>query len=201
MIKLFFTILSIVFCSAAIAQSPSLSVQLVMDKSDMITKYGKFKIEMKICEPVSKTVNNDWFTNDTSAIIFSKLMADDISCGNYMEEGEGKEVLIGKKEKIKYNSYKYSNQHFAWENILIFKISNQSSKQLQPPMFVVIPISYKSFVTTVKISDVMFRSGNLLFIDNPEISYEKNVLTIEHSLKNETGTNLEKTPFSDWELE
>ncbi|MBK8312185.1 MAG: hypothetical protein IPL04_16040 [Chitinophagaceae bacterium] len=94
--RLLFSILCFGICSVVAAQSPYLSVRFNMDSLD-ITSSSKFKIEMKICEPINKTVIGDWFTNDTSDIVFSKLTAADINCGKYMVEGEGIEVLSGEK--------------------------------------------------------------------------------------------------------
>ena len=168
-----------------------------MDSLD-ITSSSKFKIEMKICEPINKTVIGDWFTNDTSDIVFSKLTAADINCGKYMVEGEGIEVLSGEKIVPRYNSYKFSNQRFAWESILIFRISNRSSPGLQPPMYVIVPIKHKSFVSSVSIADVTYKSCNVVFIDKATATFPNKRLTINHSLKNETGIRIEGSTFSSW---
>jgi len=188
----------IIFCTAVVAQSPSLSVQFSMDKSDKLTSSSHFKIEMKICEPIKKTEKNDWFTNETSSINFSKLSATDIVCNKYMIEGEGIEVLSGEIEEPKHNSFTFSNQYFAWENILIFKITNTKSRALELPMYVIMPIKYKSFVSSISIADVVYHSGNIEFIDNAVASYPKKRLTINHSLKNETGIAVEKSLYKDW---
>jgi len=148
----------IIFCTAVVAQSPSLSVQFSMDKSDKLTSSSHFKIEMKICQPIKKTEKNDWFTNETSSINFSK----------------------------------------PWENILIFKITNTKSRALELPMYVIMPIKYKSFVSSISIADVVYHSGNIEFIDNAVASYPKKRLTINHSLKNETGIAVEKSLYKDW---
>jgi hypothetical protein len=60
-------LLSLVFIflyTTSTAQSPSLTINVVMDSAK--TKYTNYKIEMKICEPVKKSKYNDWFRRDTS---------------------------------------------------------------------------------------------------------------------------------------
>lgn len=196
--RILLAILCLAICSAAVAQSPSLSVRFAMDMKDDVTAISKYKIEMKICEPVKRTDKDGWFTNDTSDINFSVLTAADIICGNYMLEGQGKEVLSGEKEGPKNFSYAYSNQHFAWESILIFRITNKSSRGLQQSMYIIMPVRYKSFVTSITINDVAYRSGNVIFIDNAAASYPKQRLTINHSLKNEKGIHVQDSYFSSW---
>ena len=196
--KILTSILSFIFCSAVFAQSPSLSVQFTMDKLDALTTSSNFKIEMKICIPIKNTEKKDWFSPETSAINFLTLTAADIDCGKYMIEGEGKEVLSGEVESPKPNSYYYSNQYFAWESILIFKITNTKSRALEPPMYVIMPIKYKSFVSSISIADVVYHSGNIVFIDNATATYPKKRLTINHSLKNETGIAVENSSYKDW---
>ncbi|MEO5945480.1 MAG: hypothetical protein ABIP79_01595 [Chitinophagaceae bacterium] len=196
--KVLITILGVLFCSVTVAQSPSLSVRFSMDKSDVFTTSSNFKIEMKICEPIKKTEKGGWFTNDTSSIHFSSLTAADITCDKYSEEGEGIEVLSGEKIGPKYNSYSFSNQYFAWEYILIFKITNESSRGLQPPMYVILPVKYKSFFTSVNITNVFYESDTIVFIDNAVAKYPNKRLTINHSLKNETGIIMEKSLYKDW---
>lgn len=196
MMRILFSLLCFAICSVAAAQSPYLSVRFDMNKSDATS--SRFKIEMKICKPLKGTEKGDWFTNDTSDINFSTLTPADISCGKYMVEGEGIEVLSGEKEKPHYNSYKFSNQVFAWEHILIFKITNESSAGIQPAMYVIVPIKYKSFVTSVSIAEVVYKSGNVVFIDNAAAIFPNKRLTINHSLKNETGNAVDKSLYKDW---
>lgn len=201
MMKILVSITSFILCSVAVAQSPSLFIQFSMDKLYNLTTSDNFKIEMKICTPIKKSGKKDWFSSETSAINFLTLTASDIDCGKYKIEGEGIEVLSGEKEVPKRNSYSYSNQYFAWENILIFKISNTSAAGIQPPMYVIMPIKYKSFFTSVIITDVVYKSGNVVFIDNTVATYPKKRLAINHSLKNETGIAVKKSLYKDWVLD
>ena len=198
MMKILASIISFIFCSVVVAQSPSLSVQFTMDKSDVLTNSSNFKIEMKICEPIKKTKKKDWFTNETSTIKFSALSVADIVCDKYKIEGEGIEVLSGEIEAPKHNSFSFSNQYYAWEFILIFRITNTKSRALEQPMYVIMPIKYKSFVSSINIADVVYHSGNIVFIDNAVASYPKQTLTINHSLKNETGIYVESSLYKDW---
>lgn len=97
-------LLSICFCNTAFAQSPGLIVDLAMDS--LKTGDVQFKIEIKICEPVTTSAINGYFTNDRSTIDFKKLTEKDITCGKY----------IGNYETAyPFYHFHYGNQVFAWE--------------------------------------------------------------------------------------
>ncbi|UEG50710.1 hypothetical protein LK994_04385 [Ferruginibacter lapsinanis] len=167
------------------AQSPSLSVELTMDS--IKRDFTNYKIEMKICEPKVKTNNTDWFNHDTSRIIFDSLKAADIMCDNYFESGEGIKELSDKIAFQKYNSFRYSNQLFAWEKILIYKIANYSSRAWYPEMYIVLPIRYKSFVTKINLTSLVFESGKVIYLDGKNAVQTSDALNISYSLKDEKG--------------
>ncbi|HMI79464.1 MAG TPA: hypothetical protein VK484_11775, partial [Ferruginibacter sp.] len=91
----------------AVAQSPALTINVLMDPQ----KVGpdQYSIEMKICEPGNRTKSQDAFSHDTSAIDFSLLKAKEISCGQYSDKGIP-ELISGDEEPIPPNSYQFSNQ-------------------------------------------------------------------------------------------
>ncbi len=148
--KLLF-ILIIFYGHAAFAQSPGLIIHLRIDS----VKTGGlgFKIEMKFCDPVIKTKAGTYFTNDSSTIDFRKLTEKDIGCTPYKQNSN----------KSSYHYY-FSNQVFAWEKIIIWKIS-AASRDWKEPMYVILPVKIKSFVTFIEIKDVEFEAGKFIWID------------------------------------
>src|SRR6478735_8829653 len=108
----------------ATAQSPYLSILVKMDS--LKAESTRYKIEMKICNPIKKTERGNWFARDTSTIDFVSLRSNDIKCGDYFDKGMN-EPLNYKKEETLFNKFEFSQQVFAWEEIFVFKISNWSS--------------------------------------------------------------------------
>lgn len=147
-----------------------------------------YKIEMKICEPKKMTERGDWFTHDTSVINFTLLKADEIECGKYFENGMPT-LISGEKEK-KTNQFEFSNQVFAWEKLFVFKIACASCRGWNPEMYIVMPMKYKSFVTYIKLNDLEFQSGKVIFLTDFNNEQKGMYLTIDQSLKNHTTTNV-----------
>ncbi|MGH2553894.1 MAG: hypothetical protein ACRDEB_09260 [Chitinophagaceae bacterium] len=183
---------------AAIGQSPHLSLLLKMDSAK--SEGVRYKIEMKICEPQKMTERSDWFTHDTSTIDFISLKSPDIRCGAYFDKGMG-EPLTYNKEEIPFNKFEFSNQLFVWEKIFVFKISNWSSRGWQPEMYIVIPMKYKSFVTYIKLTDIEFQSGKVMFLSDYNASYsasqDKKHLNIDQSLKDYKTVDVKKFPLRE----
>jgi hypothetical protein len=159
--------------------------------------FSKYKIEMKFCEPTKMTKRGDWFSHDTSKIDFSSLKSKDISCGEYFSSNEGLTQLSGEREEVGFNSYEFSGQVFAWEKILVFKISNWSSRGWWPEMYVVVPIKYKSFITHVKFTNLVFQSGKVIFLSELNAFYDESKLSIDQSLKNEKAISVEQFNLKD----
>ena len=65
-------------------------------------------------------------------------------------------------------------------------------------MYVIVPMKYKCFFSTVTIEEVVFKSGHVVFIENVVATYTKERLFINLSLKNETGIAVEKSLYKDW---
>lgn len=153
-----------------------------------------YQIEMKICTPVKTSERGNWFSHDTSTIDFETLQAENIHCGQFLANGEGKEILNGDKTFEKYNTYEFSNQLFAWEKILVFRISNESSAALWPYMYILLPVRYKSFVTHIDLSGITFQSGKIIILENPDAEYKGSSLFIQQNLKETHGVNLKERP-------
>ncbi len=183
------------FCAST--QSPGLTINVIMDS----IKAGgtRYKIEMNICNPKRMTERGSWFSHDTSTIDFASLKANDIECGGYFDKGTP--TLISGEEEELFNRFKFSNQVFAWEKIFFFRISNQSSRGWWLPMYIVIPIKYKSFTTHIDITAIEFQSGKVIFLKDLKGVYgETNGakhLSLKQSLKNEKGVEVKSFPLKD----
>lgn len=168
-------ILTICFYNVAFAQSPGLIVNLTMDS--LKTGAVHFKIEMKICKPVNTSAINGYFTNDKSTIDFKKLTEKDITCGKYIDNYE---------TAYPFYHFRYGNQVFAWEKIIVMKIS-ASTRNWREPMYVILPVKIKSFVTFIEIKDVSFEGGKFIWLDEEgKIEPDKNQ-HLSASLKNNKG--------------
>ncbi len=186
----FTTLLSL----SAFTQTPYLSILLKMDS--VKSEGTRYKIEMKICEPNKMTERGDWLTQDTSKIDFGSLKTNEIDCGEYSEKGKP-DLISGDKEKPRYNQYEFSNQVFAWEKIFVFKISNQSSRGWIPEMYLVMPMKYKSFITYIKLNDLEFQSGKVLFLSDFQMSKKGMSTSIEQSLKDHKTEEIKKSSLKE----
>jgi hypothetical protein len=193
--KILFCILEILVCQWVFAQSPSLSINVLMDSAK--AQFTWYKIEMKICEPQKMTKRGDWFSHDTSAIDFASLKAEDITCGEYFTSNEGLIQLSGEKKEKTFNTYEYSGQLFAWGKIFVFKIANWSSRAWWPEMYVILPVKYKSFVTSIYLTGIEFQSGKVIFISDLHASYDKKGLMINQSLANEKTVEVKDFPLKN----
>lgn len=184
---------TILISYTAAAQSPYLSILVKMDS----IKVGliRYKIEMKICE-IKKSEKGDWFTHDTSKIDFNSLKPDDVKCGEYFDNGLPA-LISGQEEKKVINQFEFGNQLLAWEHIFIYKISNMSSREWHPEMYIVVPVKYKSFRTKINISDIEFQSGKVIFLTDLEGRYDEKLLTLTQSLKNKTGIAVKDFPLKE----
>jgi hypothetical protein len=178
--KLLFA-LAFFYCNGAFAQSPGLIVNLTMDSLE--TGSVHFKMEMKICEPVSKSKINGYFTNDSSTIDFKKLTEKDIICGMYIDNY---------KQDYPFYNFRYGNQVFAWEKIVVWKIMNISSRALHEPMYIILPVKIKSFVTYIEIKDIEFEGGKFIWLDKEGVINKEKTQHLLASLKNRKGIDTDK---------
>jgi len=175
------------------AQSPYLSILIKMDS--VKTKDSRYKIEMKICE-VKKSERGDWFTHDTSKIDFLSLKPAELDCGDYFEDGLPT-LISGQEEEKPVNQFEFGNQHFAWEHVYVYSISNMSSRGWMPEMYIVFPVRYKSFRTKINISDIEFQPGKVIFLTDLEGRYDDNYLVLSQSLKNKKGIEVKDFPLKE----
>jgi hypothetical protein len=179
----------ILFHLTAGAQSPGLTINVVMDSAK--ADFTRYKIEMKICKPKKMTERGSWFSHDTSTIDFASLKANDIDCGEYFDKGIG-EPLSYSKEEIPFNKFEFSGEVFAWEEIYVFKISNWSSRGWHPEMYIVIPMKYKSFRTAIDINGIEFQEGRVIFLTGMKGKYDESILNFNYSVKNNKGTEVKE---------
>ncbi|MEO6541633.1 MAG: hypothetical protein ABIN74_11595 [Ferruginibacter sp.] len=168
------------YCQAIFAQSPYLMVNLAMDS----VKAGstKFNIDMKICEPVNGSAIKDHFSNERSAINFKALKENDIRC---------KEYISNDSKAKEFYSYHFGNQVFAWEKILICRIVNWSSATWEEPMYVILPVKMKSFVTYISLRDIQYQSGKLIWLDDTGVIDNSHAQQIAIALNNIQGIDTE----------
>lgn len=153
---------------SALAQSPYLSVRLVMDTAGMSD--AQYVIHMKFCSLKKPSQLEDWFSFEESKVNFETLPVSGVECGNYTENGGGLEYLTGNPGLNPYNKYGYGNQKFAFETILIFRIADSSARK-DSPMYIVFPVKYKSFVTGISFDKVPFQPGKVLYIEEAGIDH------------------------------
>ena len=179
-----YLLLLVLPCTYAAAQSPYLSVKLTMDtagKSD-----ARYVIAMKLCSLKKPSPRKDWFSFEKSKVNFESLTPAGVECGNYIENGGGYEYLSGEPELKPYNQYEFGNQHFAFEDIIVFQILDSSATRASLPMYVVFPVKYKSFVTTISLTNVPFQPGKVIYLKEASINRSSS-LQLKASLKKMKG--------------
>jgi hypothetical protein len=182
--SLFLSLLLVLFtCTYAAAQSPYLSVKLTMDTAGKAD--ARYMIAMKICSLKKPTPRNDWFSFEKSKVNFETLGASGVQCGDYIVNGGGLEYLAGDPGLSPYNKYEFGNQHFAFEDILVFRVADSSAKE-SLPMYVVFPVKYKSFVTSISLSGVPFQPGKVVYVKDAQLNRSSN-LRLNASLKKLKG--------------
>lgn len=163
----FVYLLLVLFISTnASAQSPYLSVRLVMDTAGMSD--ARYVIQMKFCSLKKPSQLEDWFSFEESKVNFETLPVSGVECGNYAENGGGLEYLTGNPGLNPFNKYGYINQKFAFETILIFRIADSSIRK-ESPMYLVFPVKYKSFVTGISLDKVPFQPGKVIYVRDAHI--------------------------------
>lgn len=164
------------YCQTMFAQSPGLTIHFNVDSTKADGR--DLKIEMKFCEPYKRTPSKNYFTRDSSTIDFKKLTDKDIRCESY----------INNYDSSAYHYY-FSNQVFAWEKLIIWKLSATFPKE---PMYVILPVKIKSFVTLIEINHVVFQPGRFIWIDEEGKTGSENGQKFLFSLKNRQGIDTGK---------
>jgi hypothetical protein len=138
----------------------------------------KFKIDMKICQPVNGAVIKDHFSNAISTLDFKALKERDIKCGEYISNDE---------KANEFYKFHYTNQVFAWEKILICRIVNWSSTKWEEPMYVILPIKMSSFVTYINLKRIEYQSGKLIWLDDAGILDQSHAQQVSIMLNGRKG--------------
>lgn len=181
----FFNLLLVLFtCTYAAAQSPYLSVKFTMDTA--AKSNARYVIAMKFCSLKKPSPRKDWFSFEKSKVNFESLTPAGVQCGGYIENGGGYEYLAGDPDLNPFNEYEFGNQHFAFEDILVFKIVDSSAAKETPPMYVVFPVKYKSFVTNVSLTQVPFQPGKVVYLKDAGVERASG-LRLNASLKKMKG--------------
>lgn len=168
----YFLLFALVSAIRGYSQSPYLSVRARVDS----TTAGGYRIEMKFCEPKIKSPKTDWFSPDTSRIDFENLHAGEIVCGEYLSGDE--KIVLGEMDAVPVNEFRYSNQVFAWEKILVLRISSLAADSSRP-MYLLLPIRYKAFVTHVLLAKIPFEPGRVIYAGDPKAYYREARLYVE----------------------
>lgn len=167
------------------SQSPYLSVRVRI----LTVNSANYKIEMKLCGLKNPSSYKDVFGHDTSKIDLALLSAEDFACGPYMNQEND-------SAEIKYNGFDWGNQKFGYETILVFRISNVSSRNYHKPMYVVLPVKYQSFVTYIELLNLIVKDGSILYLDDlPDSRTKSGRLLIRPALANYSPVNPEKFPL------
>lgn len=146
---------------------------------------ARYVIAMKLCSLKKPSPHKDWFGFEKSKVNFESLTPAGVKCGEYIVNGGGLEYLAGDPGLNPFNEYEYGNQNFAFEYILVFRITDSSAKE-SPPMFVVFPVKYKSFVTNVSLASVPFQAGKVIYLKEADVDRSSS-LRLKASLKKTKG--------------
>ena len=182
----FLLLLFVLSASTGNSQSPYLSVKAIMLRDSVYdADYG---IELQICNLKKGLANSKLFSGDTSKIDFAQLSTDDFNCSEF--------ISASGSHRPQLNNFSYSNQVYAFEKVLVLRITNHSSAGLMPAMFVIMPIKYESFVTFVQLRDIVFESGEIIYLDKLSNKRDKEKhLLINESLKDFPTMSIKKFPL------
>jgi hypothetical protein len=101
------------------------------------------------------------------------------TCGRFFETAD----------EEKYNEFRFGNQVAAFEKILVFRIANESTRMRVADMFIVFPVKVESFITFIKLSDVVFQSGKSVLVTQTSHQKTDSGITIQASLRNAKGVD------------
>jgi hypothetical protein len=147
-----------------------------------------YGMELQICSIKKGSSNIKLFSGDTSEIDFAKLSTNDFSCSEFISTPDSYRPQL--------NNFSYGNQVYTFEKILVLCITNRSSAGLMPAMFVIVPIKYESFVTFVLLRNIVFQSGEMIYLDKlPNKRDKERHLVINESLKDYSTMSIKQFPM------
>jgi len=171
------------YCSGSLAQSPFLSVKLMMDTGSSF----RYKIKMKFCSLKNPSERSDLFSHETSKINFDRLTPDDVDCGDYFTSDEGIVYLLGQPGVKEFNGFEYSGQSFPFEKILVFEVLDYSHGNRIRPMYIVLPVKNKSFATFIELTGINFEENKVLYLDSIKSEQDGIKLFLKQSLADKKG--------------
>ena len=167
--------------NSALSQSPYLSVKAKMFEGGSV----KYHIGLKICSVKNSGEYSHVFSGDTSKINFEKLDDSDFLCTNFFDTDNRQPI----------NNFSFSNQLYAYEKILVLRFRDMSSKDWHREMFIVLPIRYESFVTYIELNDIIFKEGQVIYLNSlPDKRNKDKHLVIKESLKNYSSMPYDELP-------
>lgn len=151
--KSFLLVLLLITAAAANAQSPQLTIDIRAEEEmyhgDTCSSVYTLCIDMYSLKDESKPIN--WFGHDTSLYNWTNFNF------NYAPDFEVRRIAEQTYNAYVFN-YKYSNQDYAYERVLLFTIAREKCG-VKDTMKFYFPIRISSFVTFVKLSPVYFKPG------------------------------------------
>ncbi|MGZ8544028.1 MAG: hypothetical protein ACXWV0_01980 [Flavisolibacter sp.] len=162
------TWLLILFFSIAIqyqlsAQSPYLSIDASMDADEL--DGAEYRMVGSFCLPVQPSVTKTVYGKDTSSISFKSLERHMIRCGQVFETND---------PDLPFNKFKYGNQQSGYEKIIVIRVIKLNAG-MQASMQIIVPVPYQSFLTFIKIRDIIFLPGKTIWIDLPDTRVKGNL--------------------------
>ncbi len=149
------------------AQSPYLSFEAMMDADHL--EGEKFRLVASFCMPVQPSAVKTVYGKDTSSISFKSLEKHMIKCSSFFES-----------DSTGDNVFSYGNQNFGYEKIIVLRVIrlNQEMESMQ----MIVPLRYQSFLTFIRIRDIVFMPGKTIWIDLPD-TRERGSLKVNISMK------------------
>ena len=77
--------------------------------------------------------------------------------------------------------FRYANQNFGYEKIVVLRVI-RLNQQMESSMQIIVPLRYQSFLTFIKIRDIVFMPGKTIWIDLPD-TREGGSLNVNISMK------------------
>ncbi len=152
------------------AQSPYLSFEASMDAD--ILNGEKYRMIANFCTPVQSSEVKTVYGTDTSSISFKSLEKHMIQCSPVLNTGDSADS---------FNMFKYANQNFGYEKIVVLRVI-RLNQQMESSMQIIVPLRYQSFLTFIKIRDIVFMPGKTIWIDLPD-TREGGSLKVNISMK------------------
>ncbi len=138
------------------AQSPYLKFEAYMD-ADLL-KGDKYRMVGSFCTPVERSAAKTVYGHDSSTISFKSLEKHMIQCSP---------VYGSEDSLLALNMFRYGNQKFGYEKIIVIRVIKLDT-DMEATMQIIVPVPYQSFLTFIKIRDIIFLPGKTIWFDLPD---------------------------------